>query len=309
MNTNSKNKIPVCILFGPTGVGKTEIIAECLSDKYEVVNADATQVYQFLDIGSAKPSLSLRKQIPHHLVDIVDPAEQFTVADFVKLADRAVQDIASRGKRPVVAGGTAFYIKNFLYGTPPSPPSDPETRRILEQECKAKGLEHMHQELAHLDKRSAERINENDEYRILRALEVFRTSGKPLSAFPVPKAFRGQYRFCLLGLFRERAQLIDRIFRRVDAMFDEGLADEVAALVKKGYTERDPGFRGIGYAEFFGFYEGHGSIESVREQIKLHSRQYAKRQMTFFRSLPDVEWFSPEDIDKISDRIAAFFER
>jgi len=181
---------PVLILFGPTASGKTGVLFELFcssskSPKIEVVSADSMQVYRGMDIGTAKPSMQERSQLPHHLIDIRDPSEQFNVGDFVRLADEACLEISARGKLPVVSGGTGFYLKNFIMGLSEAPPSDEKIRIQLKQELKEKGAAALVQELTAADPVSAGRIHINDEYRLLRALEVFRISKRPLSSFEV----------------------------------------------------------------------------------------------------------------------------
>ncbi|MDR1352640.1 MAG: tRNA (adenosine(37)-N6)-dimethylallyltransferase MiaA, partial [Treponema sp.] len=204
--------VPVLLLFGPTASGKTAVLEQLASSggsfpPIEIVSADSMQVYRGMDIGTAKPSRELLARLPHHLIDIRDPAEQFNAGEFVRLADEAVRDIARRGKFPVVSGGTGFYLANFVLGLPPAPPSDAAVRLALKAELREKGAAPLRAELAACDPASAARIHENDEYRLLRALEVWRLSGRPLSDFPRPSpggAPRKEYRFFLAGLNRPR---------------------------------------------------------------------------------------------------------
>ncbi|MBQ2527238.1 MAG: tRNA (adenosine(37)-N6)-dimethylallyltransferase MiaA, partial [Spirochaetales bacterium] len=176
----------VIFLFGPTAVGKTQLLFDFFSGSGEVVNADSVQVYRHLDIGSAKADRSITDRIPHHLIDILDPWETYNVADFIRLADQACSGIWERGKLPVVSGGTAFYFKHFLYGLSEAPQSDPETRKTVELFIRDQGLDKAYDYLCLIDPVSAERINKNDSYRISRAIEVYRASGKPLSSFALP---------------------------------------------------------------------------------------------------------------------------
>lgn len=311
--------LPVLILFGPTASGKTEILERLFSGPRsiadaEVVSADSMQVYRGMDIGTAKPRGQILDQLPHHLIDIRNPDEQFNVGDFVHLADRVCVEIAQRGRLPVVSGGTAFYLKNFVLGLPDAPPSDPAVRETLKIDLARGGTEALLEELAAVDPVSSSRIHVNDTYRLLRALEVYRASGRPLSSFapsgtPVrdqERPGRPSYRFLILGVQRARDELYRRINQRTASMFDQGLALEVAELVRRGYGPRDPGLRAIGYREFF-IEEPNGSkggatfrlaenLSAVQDLVAQNSRRYAKRQVTFFSSIADAQWvpFSAE---------------
>ncbi len=260
------------------------------------------QIYRGLDIGTAKPDSSILEKIPHHLIDIAEPAELFGAGDFVEQADSAVEDIASRGKIPLLSGGTAFYFRNFMYGLPEVPKSDPAVREELMRELAFRGLESLFSELARKDPARASRLHPNDKARILRALEVFRSTGKSQTEFSVSRSPRPAYRFLSLGLRREREELYGRINERVDMMFAAGLEDEVAGLRKAGIKGEDPGMKGIGYREFF------TDPGRARELIKRNSRRYAKRQITFFSSLPDVRWIHPEQKSEVQNAVKDFLE-
>ena len=295
--------IPVIILFGPTASGKTAVLEELFAAPgpafpAEIISADSMQVYRGMDIGTAKASAGLMSRLPHHLIDIRDPREQFHAGDFVHLADEACLDITNRGKLPVISGGTGFYIKNFVLGLPETPPSDPGIREELLAERERSGIEPLAKELEACDPVSFARIHINDEYRILRALEVFRSSGKPLSGYAQTgsnRVNRPDYRFLTLGLRSSRDDLYRRINRRCSLMFQEGLPGEVAGLYAAGYGPGDPGLKAIGYKEFF-IQNGDKTfrltedLAGVEELIARNSRRYAKRQILFFSSLPDVVW-------------------
>ena len=298
--------IPIVLLFGPTGVGKTEILLELSSERIEVVNADSAQIYRRMDIGTAKPSEAIRARIPHHLIDIRDPKERFSVGDFVTLADRTSQAVSAAGAFPVVSGGTAFYLWHFLHGLPETPPSDSQIRNRLEQEAAERGLPNLYSELRSVDPPTASRLPAGDRYRILRALEVFRLTGRPLSSFPRSQALREGYRFLTIGLDRPRDELYRRIDKRVDAMFAAGLAREVEGLLAEGYRFEDPGLKAIGYREFEPYFAGESTIEETRRLIKLNTRHYAKRQLTFFRRLPGIHWFQPDARPRLSGEIVSF---
>jgi tRNA dimethylallyltransferase len=300
-------------------VGKTSVAEELFTGdgarRAEIVSADSMQVYKGMDIGTAKPSASLRERLPHHLIDIRMPDQSYNAGDFVHLAKETIARIAERGALPVVSGGTGFYLKNLIMGLPEAPPSDEGVRRALKAELREQGAETLGRELAACDPVSAARIHINDEYRLLRALEVFRLTGKPLSAFSMnaaragdPRASRPEfsgnrrdkYRFLTLALERPREDLYQRINDRCALMFKNGLAEEVRSLADSGYGPLCPGMKAIGYREFFDErgYAGGAAIEALVAQ---HSRNYAKRQMTYFASIPNTVWIRADEkpVEKI----------
>jgi tRNA dimethylallyltransferase len=252
------------------------------------------QVYRGLDIGTAKPSQSEQNILPHHLIDIRDPDEQFTAGDFVRLARAAISQITNRGALPVVAGGTGFYISSLVNGLPEAPPADGSIRAALKAELAEKGADALHTELAAVDPQSAGRIHVNDTYRLLRALEVFRLTGSPLSAFKAQDADdRGkeQFDFTSVYLAMERETLYRRIEARARSMFQAGLAAEVAALAARGLTPDASGLHAIGYREFFekndaGRWVLRKNEQAIFDDIVKNSRHYAKRQETWFRKVP-----------------------
>ena len=303
----TKPPIPVICLFGPTAVGKTDLLMELFAGTGEIISADSMQVYRRMDIGTAKPDKFYLKKLHHHLIDILEYTSQFNVGDFVELADRVVQDLHSRGVLPVISGGTAFYFRNFLFGLPEIPKLPQTIRQELYFRKEEEGLSVLREELEKVDPLSAERIEAADSSRIIRALEVFLGTGKPLSSYPVPSEPRETHRCLLIGLKRDRAELYDRINRRVDIMFSQGLWEEVRSLLAEGASFDDPGMKGIGYSEFARMIQnGCCSLAQVKEQVKQDSRRYAKRQMTFFKSLPGVEWYHPVEKEEIRERIALF---
>jgi tRNA dimethylallyltransferase len=287
-------------LFGPTAVGKTDLLLELFEGRGEVISADSMQVYRGLDIGSAKPDRTYLERLPHHLIDVRDPDQQFTAGDFVREADRLIPEIINRGPIPVLSGGTAFYFRNFLYGLPEIPSIDPLIREELNNQLSQKGLDSLFRELEHCDPVSAERLNRNDSARIVRAVEVFRGTGRPLSSFQYSNKMRISYPVKIIGLERDRSELYRRIDRRVDIMFQQGLIDEMRHLLKEGVSKQMPAMKGIGYSEFFHMMNnGCMTMTGLKDKIKQDSRRYAKRQITFFKSLEGVKWFSPLDREGI----------
>ncbi len=298
--------VPVVVVFGPTAVGKTDFLLH-FEHIAEIINSDSLQVYRHMSIGTARPDSSVTGRIQHHLVDCIEPDKEFSAGDFVKQADQLCQDIYSRGKLPIIAGGTGFFLKNFIYGLPVAPASSEEIRQQLQDRLEAEGLDALREELHQKDPESWERIKPQDSYRILRALEVFYSSGSPLSDFKLPDKARDGYRFLLIGLARDRAELYDRINERVEAMFKAGLPEEYKKLRAMGYSSACPGLSAIGYREFSIMEElGSMTLNDVKELIKQNSRNYAKRQITFFKALPDVRWFHPDQWEEAVKLVSDF---
>lgn len=301
--------IPVLVVFGPTASGKTALALELFDSggiPAEIISADSMQVYRGMDIGTAKPDRALLEKLPHHVIDIRNPNEQFSAGDFVRLGDSACADIHARGKLPVILGGTAFYIRNFLYGLPVTPESDPATRAELIERMKNEGAAALHRELAVCDPESAKRIHIHDEYRIIRALEVFAASGRPLSSFGLSESFRPGYRFLVFSLDRAREELNERIDRRVLEMFDQGLEAEVSRLREEGYVAADPGMQAIGYREFFMEDVAARGRDAICAQIQNDSRKYAKRQETFIRPMQCVTHVHADDRETVRDAVLGF---
>ena len=288
------------VLFGPTAVGKTALTEELFSKGFEIINADSVQVYRFLDIASAKPEKELMEKIPHHLVDIRFPWEQYNSGDFCKDAERLIKEINERGNIPLITGGTAYYFKQLLYGPSSTPEFNPKTREEIQRTIDGIGLDKAYEMLMSLDMEAAKKIDKNDRYRISRALEVIKDTGRPLSSFPVSDTLREDIDFVIIGLKREKKELEERIRKRVDIMFDSGAVREMKALLSMGADLSWPGMQGIGYREwFYAMESGEVNISIIKDMIIRSSIKYAKRQMTFFSSFSDTLWFSPNDIEKI----------
>jgi len=317
----------VLVLVGPTASGKTELLRRLFGARREpsaaslpsaeVVSADSMQAYRGMDIGTAKPDAALLAELPHRLIDIRSPSEQYTVGDFVRLADACCAAIAAAGKLPVVSGGTGFYARNFICGLPAAPAADPALRAAVAADLAALGTDALRAELAAGDPDSAARIHPNDVYRLTRAVEVLRATGRPLADFAASEAARPGYDFLVLGVERPREELYARIDARVDAMLEAGLAAEVGRLRAAGFGPDDPGMKAIGYREFFEAARGGDAASEddesrriegtggIRERIKLDSRRYAKRQMTFFKALPGIHWIEPR-VETLAAEVRAF---
>ncbi len=285
------------VILGPTGVGKSGIALGLAAKlRGEIINADSMQVYRGFDIGTDKPSPADRRAVSHHLLDVADPVTQFTAADFVAGALAAMAGIHGRGAVPFVVGGTGLYIKALLDGLFPGPGRNPEVRSRLEAEAARDGLETLYRRLEAVDPAYARKIRARDRIRIVRALEVFETTGKPISEhFRGTESFVKGLRQVRVGLELERPVLVRRIEERVDRMFAAGLVKEVEGLLARGVPPDAPAFKGLGYKQVLSFLRSEISLDEARDLVKRETRRFAKRQMTWFRKMSDIAWFSPED--------------
>ena len=284
----------ILVIVGPTASGKTRLAVELAkAHNGEVVSADSMQIYRRMDIGTAKPSAEEMDGIPHHMIDVADPEEDFSVARYVELASACVDDILSRGKLPIVAGGTGLYVDSLLSGrTFAAFSPESSLRRELEEELAERGGEAMLAELAKVDPEAAARLHPNDHKRIVRALEVYHSTGKTISEHNrETQALPPRYEALTIGLnFQDRADLWERIDARVDQMAANGLEREVRELLSSGLSPACTAMQAIGYKEFVAAVEGTMTWREAEELVKLRSRQYAKRQLTWFRRAPETHW-------------------
>lgn len=283
---------PVIILTGPTAAGKTAVGVEvCRAVGGEIISADSMQVYRGLDIGTAKARPEELRGVPCHLVDILEPDEEFNVARFMALADEAMAGIRARGRQPVIVGGTGLYLKGLLYGLFEGPGRDDEVRRRLRERMAAESPEALHRELAGVDPAAAGRISPSDRHRIERALEVYHVTKRPISQlqreWEEPRA-RFPHRLIILTLPREA--LYRRIEERVDAMLAAGWVDEVRGLLARYPAEALHCFKSIGYREIAAHLRGEMGRQKMAAEIKTQTRRFAKRQLTWFRKMPGAEW-------------------
>jgi tRNA dimethylallyltransferase len=302
----TENKIKLLVLSGPTGSGKSELavrLAERIDG--EIVNADSMQVYRGMDIGTAKPPAEALARVPHHLLNIVSPDENFTASDFRREAAAAIADIDRRGRKAIVVGGTGLYIRALLEGLVDSPTGDPELRL---QFADVTG-EELLRRLFLVDPETASRLHPNDRVRIIRALEVFSQTGRPISAFRSEHAFSGTYYDTLKMAIRvERQELYRRIDCRVEQMLQDGLVDEVRSLLASGYSREFKAMRSIGYKEVAAYLEGETALDEAVTLIKRDTRRYAKRQMTWFGKENDIYWLEyPESFATILEHVIEFF--
>lgn len=279
----------VLLLLGTTGSGKSALLEKLHNFiDFELVSADSIQVYRGLDIGSAKPSLEEQRLFTHHLIDIRDFDEVYSVGDFYHDATSAVIDIINRGKIPVVSGGTVFYIKNFLFGLSLTPESDPIVRANLISEKNKVGLDVLYERVKSIDPLYASKLSNHDEQRIIRALEIYETTGKRVSDFPLSNTIRKDLDAKIFAIDERKDDNDKSIAERIDKMFAYGLEGEIAALRAKGANADMQSMKGIGYREFFD--PNNQTTAEIKNAILKDTRQYAKRQRTFLRSLPNVHY-------------------
>jgi len=290
-----------CIaIVGPTAVGKSDLalrLAEALGG--EIVSADALQVYRGFDIGTAKPTVDERLRIPHHLIDILEPSQAYSAGEFVRRAEAAIEQIHRRGRPAVVVGGSGLYLRALAAGIAALPAVDPAIREELERWRRSDGLEPLRRELERVDSPTASRLAARDAQRILRALEVFRSSGVPLSTWISRQPFgRAGRRMIKIGLTLPRAVLYDRIAARAHAMLDSGWLNEVRGLLEGGVERSAPAFQAIGYRHLGDVVAGLASLEEAIPILIRATQQFAKRQETWFRREPGIEWRDASSVDR-----------
>jgi tRNA dimethylallyltransferase len=287
------------IIIGPTGVGKTQVSLE-LADilKGEIVSLDSRQVYKYMDIGTAKPTKEEMKRIAHHLIDIVYPDEKFTAVDYGKRAREVIKEIIKRKKQPIVVGGSGLYLKALIKGFFQCPKGDEKVRERLRKEESKFGLDHLFERLKEVDPKAALRIHPHDSVRIIRALEVYELTGKPITLLQEKGSYEPfEMEFVKIGLTLDRKRLYERIDRRVEKMISEGFLDEVKWLKEKGYSTGLKAFKTVGYQELFSYLDGEIDFPKAIESIKLNTRRYAKRQLTWFRKEKGIKWLDADQKD------------
>lgn len=293
------------ILLGPTGVGKTDIsikLAQKIPDM-EIISADSMQIYKYLDIGTAKPDKNILKTIKHHMIDIVDPSENFDVIQYSKLATNIISDVFKRDKVPILVGGSGLYVSSIINPLFTGPASDIEYRETLAEEAKLHGKKYLYDKLSEIDPISASRIEANDLRRIIRALEVYKVTGKTISYLQKKSSNNNtKINYQIIGFKRDRENLYQRINSRVDKMIKDEFIEEVKMLRDKGYKENLSSMQGLGYKQINKHLNGVYSKEEATDLIKIETRHYAKRQMTWFNNkIRNVEWI---DLDVCSENEA-----
>ncbi|MFQ5595929.1 MAG: tRNA (adenosine(37)-N6)-dimethylallyltransferase MiaA, partial [Anaerolineae bacterium] len=283
---------PLIAVVGPTAAGKTAVAIRLAEDfAGEIVSADSRQIYRGLDIGTAKPTPEERARVPHHLIDIVEPDQEFHVAQFQAAAYAAFDDIHRRGKLPFLVGGTGQYVHAVVEGwqIPPAPP-DPDLRARLSAEAEEHGPQHLHRRLAQIDPEAAARIHPNNVRRVIRALEVYQVTGRPISAWQQKRP--PAYRILQIGLTMDRQALYERIDARVDRMIADGLLEEVRRLLERGYSFDLPAMTSLGYGEFEPYFQGESTLEEVVRAIKHATHRFVRHQYNWFsEDDPNIHWF------------------
>jgi tRNA dimethylallyltransferase len=307
-------KLRISILAGPTAVGKTAYAIDLAQElETEIVSADSMQVYRHFNIGTAKPSAEERSRVPYHLLDCIDPREEFNLARFITLADETIADISQRGMIPLVVGGTGLYIKGLIEGIFEEGARDAEIRARLGTEIRAQGLGALYSRLEKVDPVAARRIDVNDKMRIVRALEVFELTGRPISELQKESRSQGKrYEYRLAILTRNREELYARIEARVDRMFAEGFVEEVRQLLDMGYSPESHAMKALGYREVVDYVKGKISLKEAQVRVKHVTRRYAKRQLTWFRGMPEAAWLNlsentyKENLQKIREMVVFY---
>ena len=296
----------VIVICGPTASGKTGLSIELAKRiKGEVISADSMQIYQEMDIGTAKPNKEEQQGVKHYLMDFVSPEERYSVADYKRDAKQAIKEILKKGKTPIVVGGTGLYVDSLIYEIEyPNIEFDEAYRTELEQRVKAEGLEKLYKEAEKIDPEATKKISENDEKRILRILEIYHATGKTKTQQEVESRKNPvEYDYQVYALKWDRELLYERINKRVDLMLEQGLVEEVQGIIKR-HQKFPTAMQGLGYKEVVEFLKGNTTQEEMIEKIKMETRRYAKRQMTWFRKNKQTKWLDgqasiPENIEII----------
>jgi len=294
------------VLTGPTAVGKTSLsIALAKKLGGEIISADSMQIYKYMDIGTAKVKAEEMEDVPHHLIDIVYPDEEFTVSDYQKQATKLIKELNHKGRLPIIVGGTGLYINSLVYELQfAKVPPNEELRQRYEELANSYGNEYLHEKLSRIDEESSQRIHVADRKRIIRALEIYEETGKTMTEYN--KNFRketNKYDLAMVCLNMDRAQLYERINKRVDLMLNDGLVEEVKEILKMGYDKESVALQGIGYKEIIMYLDGQISLDRTVELIKQGSRNYAKRQLTWFRRDKRIHWVDVGDFDGFEELI------
>ncbi len=305
-----KDRPRLLVIAGPTASGKTALAVEvALACGAEIVGADSMQVYRGFDIGTAKPTPEELQGVRHYLIDVACPDELFDAARFTVLADQAIEEISKKGCPVIIAGGTGLYIRVLLHGLQQGPPPSLEVRKRLLERGRSEGWPALHKELAMFDSESASRLHPNDGVRILRAMEVFEASGTPMSEWQQMHGFlKWRYPALVLGISRAREELNRRINERVDQMMASGFLDEVKRLLDQGLGHELKPMQGLGYRRLTAHIKGDTSLEKTVESIKTDTRRFAKRQMTWFKREPRLEWIEPNKA-AIIERAERFWQK
>lgn len=316
-NCTETGKAPgIIIVTGPTASGKTGFAID-LAKQFngEIIGADSMQVYRYMDIGTAKPTLLEQEAVPHHMIDVVFPDSDFDAATYATMASACIDEVICRGRKAIVTGGTGFYIKALMYGLFDEGPADPEIRRALKARAEQDGSAAIHHQLSLIDAESARKIHPNDTYRVVRAMEIYEITGEPPSVIQNRHGFqKPRFNALHIGLSWPRPILYDRINRRVDAMMKQGFLDEVGCLLNNGYHRGLKSMQSLGYRHLAAVIDGEATLDEAVELLKRDHRHYAKRQMTWFGADSAIRWISPDSpqsdqisSDPMHEQIHSFF--
>jgi len=303
-------KPKVIVICGPTGIGKTSVGIQ-LAEKEggEIISADSMQIYRYMDIGTAKPTADEQNRLLHHMIDIVDPAEDFDAVRFAQMAREKVMQLHQKGVMPVIVGGTGLYIKALLQGLFQSNPVDSQIRERLTQEAAENGSSSLHDRLKQVDPDTAGRLHPNDAYRIVRALETIESTGRPISEHHQDHGFADEpFDALKVGLQMDRQKLYDRIDQRVDLMIDDGFLEEVRKLLGMGYTADLKAMQSIGYRHMAAFIEGSLPWDECVRTLKRDTRRFAKRQCTWFGADNQIHWYEPDQLNEMIGLVEEFLE-
>ncbi len=298
----------IIIVCGPTGIGKTSTaIRLCLECNGEIIGADSMQLYRYMNIGTAKPAPHETEKVPHHMIDVADPDDAFDAGTFAEMASEHIRRLIHRKKIPFVVGGTGLYIKALVHGLSRARPADAQVISRLKAEAEKIGGKALHDRLAKLDPQAAGKIHPNDTFRVIRALEIYIKTGKPISHYHNKHRFIDRkFDTLKIGLELPRETLYQRINTRVDIMIQEGLLSEVRGLFEKGYAKDLKSMQSLGYRHMTAFLNQEISWEEAVDTLKRDTRHYAKRQMTWFKADAEINWFRPEQINVMQGAIASF---
>lgn len=290
----------ILTIVGPTAAGKTKIALEiALRINGEVISADSRQIYKYLNIGTAKPTPEEQKKVKFHLIDFLEPDVNYSCGQFARDAERLIEDISNRGRRPIICGGTGLYIKALFNPLHPLPVADRALKLYLQGILKEKGLDYLYKRLLKIDPEWAKKIGPKDKQRILRGLEVYEITKKPLSVLIKQKREKARFRPRYIGITIPREELYKRINERYDRMIEDGLIDEAKNILKMGYAPDCYGLRTIGYKEIVEYLKSQCDLNEAIEKAKQHTRNFAKRQLTWFRKTMGVKWFKADEEDII----------
>ena len=299
------NKPKVIVICGPTASGKTALSIE-LAKKIngEIISCDSMQIYKYMDIGTAKPTLEEQKEVKHHLIDFVEPNQRYSVAEYKKDAEKSIEEILSKGKTPIIVGGTGLYVDSLIYGIEyPEIELDEEYRKQLEKEIEEKGLESLYNKAKEIDSKAMEKISPNDKKRIMRVVEIYKATGKTKTEQEIEsRTHEVKYDYKVFAIKMDREKLYERINKRVDLMVRKGLIEEVQNILKK-YDKFPTAMQGLGYKEVVEYLDGKTTKEEMIDKIKMQTRRYAKRQITWFKKNKQTVWIENNELSKISEVI------